>query len=225
VSIRKMLLAALVPHLPFLLAIFGAIIGVTLMVMSVCFDNAAIFFPSIVITAVLPPILEAVGNSLKEKYETIQNEVDIIAMIPEWLLGLEMLSSIAIIVVSAVLKDFVIWGLGAWLLALGCSLSMAKEINDLKEDLRSPDLEKRRTAMEEVEFDEWAGAMIALALLLCDLVIFSFSHASFTPVEFAIMVALLFTFPLPALIVFEQSYKVMPPEPEKATEQPHEVGA
>ena len=217
-SIRKLLLAALAPHLPVLGTIFGVIFGVTLMGVSAYFDNATMFLLSIVITAVLPPVLEAVGNSLKEKYGTMQNEVDIIAMIPEWLLGLEVLVSIAIIVVSAVLKDFVIWGLGAWLLALGGSLSMAKEINELKEDLRSPDLEKRRAAMEEVEFDEWAGAMISFALLFCNLIILLYESAHSTQVEWDLMIlVMLFTFPLPALIVFEQSYKVMPPEPEEAT--------
>jgi hypothetical protein len=178
------------------------------------------FLLSIVITAVLPPVLEAVGNSLKEKYGTMQNEVDIIAIIPEWSLGLEVLASIVIIVVFAVLKNIVISYLGVWLLALSGSLSMAKKINELKEDLQSPDLERRRAAIEKVEFDEQAGTMIAFILLFYDLIILSFGHANFTPVESAIMIALLFAFPLPAIIVFEQSYKVMPPEPEKAT---HEV--
>ena len=211
-------MAALAPHLPVLGTIFGVIFGVTLMGVSAYFDNATMFFLSIIIFAILPPVLGAVGNSLKKKYGTMQNEVDIIAMIPEWLLGLEVLVSTIIIIVSAVLKDFVIWGLGAWLLALGGSLSMAKEINDLKEDLRSPDLERRRAAMEEVEFDEWAGATISFALLFCDLIILLYESAHFTQVELDLMIlVMLFTFPLPALIVFEQSDKVMPPEPEKAT--------
>ena len=200
------------------LPVFGAMLGVILFVTSLFSDNATKFLLSMVIFAVLPPVLEEVGNSLKEKYGTMQNEVDIIAMIPEWSLGLEMLSSIAIIVMSAVLKDFIIWGLGAWLLALGGSLSMAKEINVLKEDLRSPDLERRRAAIEKVEFDEWAGAMITFALLFCDLIILLYESAHFTQVELDLMIlVMLFTFPLPALIVFEQSDKVMPPEPETAT--------
>ena len=219
-SIRKLFLAALAPHLPVLGTIFGVIFGVTLMGESAYFDNATMFLLSIVITAVLPPVLEEVGNSLKEKYGTMQNEVDIIAIIPEWSLGLEVLSSIAIIVVFAVLKNIVISYLGVWLLALSGSLSMAKEINELKEDLQSPDLERRRAAMEKVEFDEQIGIMIAFTLLFYDLIILAFGHANFTPVETAIMIALLFAFPLPAIIVFEQSYKVMPPESEKAT---HEV--
>jgi hypothetical protein len=144
--------------------------------------------------------------------------VDIIAMIPEWSLGLEVLSGIAIIVMFAVHKNIVISYLGVWLLALSGSLSLAKEINDLKEDLQSPDLEKRRAAMEKVEFDEWAGAMISFALLLFDFLILLFGSANFTQVELDIMIlVMVFTFPLPALIVFEQSFKVTPPEPEKAT--------
>jgi len=153
----------------------------------------------------------------KEKYGTMQNEVDIITMIPEWLLGLEALLGIVIIVVSAVLKNIIISYLGFWLLALSGSLSMAKEINGLKEDLRSPDLEKRRAAMEKVELDERAGAMISFTLLLFDFLILLFGSANFTQVELDLMIlVMLFTFPLPALIVFGQSYKVMPPEPEKA---------
>jgi len=217
-SIRKLLLAALAPHLPVLGTIFGVIFGVTLMGVSAYFDNTTMFLLSIVITAVLPPVLKAVGNSLKEKYGTMQNEVDIIAMIPEWLLGLEVLASIIIIIVSAVLKDFIIWGLGAWLLALGGSLTLAKEINGLKEDLRSPDLERRRAAIKEVELDEGIGAMISFDLLLCDFTILLYESAHLTQVELDLMIlVMLFTFPIPALIVFEQSYKVMPPEPEKAT--------
>jgi len=214
VGIRKMLLAvALADYLP----VFGAIFGVTLFGVSTYFGNVAMSLLSLVVIAVLPPVLEAIGNSLKEKYGTIQNEVDIMAMIPEWSLGLEALLGIVIIIVSAVLKDFIIWGLGAWLLALGGSLSMAKEINDLKEDLRSPDLERRRAAMEKVELDERAGAMISFALLFCNLIILLYESAHLTQVELDLMIlVMLFTFPLPALIVFGQSYKVMPPEPEKA---------
>jgi len=173
------------------------------------------FLLSMVIFAVLPPILEEVERSLKEKYRSMQNEVDIIAMIPGWLLGLEALLGIVIIVVSVVLKNFIIWGLGAWLLALSGSLNLAKEINGLKEDLQSPDLEKRRAAMEEVEFDEQLGVMIAFALLLADILIFIFGGANCTLAELDIMIALLFAFPLPALIVDKEINKVMPPEPEK----------
>jgi hypothetical protein len=210
---KKALAVALADYLP----VFGAIFGVTLFGVSTYFGNVAMFLLSIVVIAVLPPTLEEVGRSLKEKYETIQNEVDIIAMIPEWSLGLEALLGIVIIVVSAVLKNIVISYLGAWLLALSGSLSMAKEINGLKEDLRSPDLERRRAAMEKVKLDEQAGAVISSALLLCVLLSLLFGSANFTQVELDIMIlVMLFTFPLPALIVFGQSYKVMPPEPEKA---------
>jgi multisubunit Na+/H+ antiporter MnhG subunit len=213
---KKMLAVDFAGYLP----VFGAMLGVILFVTSLFSDNATKFLLSMVIFAVLPPVLEEVGNSLKEKYGTMQNEVDIIAIIPEWSLGLEVLASIVIIVVFAVLKNIVISYLGVWLLALSGSLSMAKKINELKEDLQSPDLEKRHAAIEKVEFDEQIGIMIAFTLLFYDLIILAFGHANFTPVETAIMIALLFAFPLPALIVFEQSYKVMPPESEKAT---HEV--
>jgi hypothetical protein len=232
VNIRKMLLAALAPHLPVLLAIFGFIIGATLMGVSIYFVDATMFFLSIVIITVLPPVLEAVGNSLKEKYGTIQNEVDIIAMIPEWLLGLEMLSSIAVMVVSAVLKNIAIFNLSALLLALGYDLSMAKEINELKEDLRSPDLEKRRTAMEEVELDEQI-AIVATSLLILDFIV-NFVIILYNEVmlgsavslaEVITTMALPFAAPLLYGIVYVQAKKVIPPESEKAAEQPCEVRA
>ncbi len=57
-SIRKLLLAALADYLP----VFGAIFGVTLFGVSSYFDNATMFFLSLVIIAVLPPILEEVGR-------------------------------------------------------------------------------------------------------------------------------------------------------------------
>jgi len=224
VSIRKLLLAALAPHLPVLGTIFGVIIGVTLMGVSAYFDNATMFLLSIVITAVLPPVLEAVGNSLKEKYGTIQNEeVDIIAMVPEWSLGLEMLSSIAIIVASAVLKDVAIFNLGALLLALGYSLAIAKEINGLKEDLRSPDLERRRAAMEEVELDENIAAMAASLLFVVFIINFIvilydevMLGSAVSLAEVITATALPFASPFLYGIVYVQAKKVMPPEPEKA---------
>ena len=198
-------------------AFLGVIIGFTLFGVFTYLGNVTMSFLSIVIITVLPPTLEKAGRLLEEKYGTIQNEVDIMAMIPEWSLGLEALLGIVIIVVSAVLKNIIISYLGVWLLALSGSLSMAKEINELKEDLRSPDLERKRAAMEKVELDEWAGAMISFALLLFDFLILLFGSANFTQVELDIMIlVMLFTFPLPMLIVFGQSYKVMPPEPEKA---------
>jgi len=213
-SIRKLLLAvASADYLP----VFVAMLGVILLLTSMLSGNATMFLLSMVIFAVLPPILEEAGRSLKEKYRSMQNEVDIIAMIPEWLLGLEALLGIVIIVVSAVLKDFIIWGLGAWLLALSGSLSLAKEINGLKEDLRSPDLERRRAAMEKVEMDEQIGILISLFLLLADILIFIFGGANCTLAELDIIIALLFAFPLPALIVDKEINKVMPPEPEKVT--------
>ena len=160
----------------------------------------------------------------KEKYGTMQNEVDIIAMIPGWLLGLEMLSSIAIIVASAVLKDFAIFNLGASLLALGYGLSLAKEINELKEDLRSSDLERRRAAMEKVELDEKIAAMVGGFLdlvfianyvtTLYDKVLLG-SAVSLAKVVTAI--ALPFVALLQYCIVYKQAKKVMPPEPEEAT--------
>jgi len=213
-SIRKLLLA--VPSADYL-PVFVAMLGVILLLTSMLSGNATMFLLSMVIFAVLPPILEEAGRSLKEKYRSMQNEVDIIAMIPEWLLGLEALLGIVIIAVFTVLKDFIIWGLGAWLLALSGSLSLAKEINGLKEDLRSPDLERRRAAMEEVELDEQIGVMIAFALLLADILIFIFGGANCTLAELDIIIALLFAFPLPALIVDKEINKVMPPEPEKVT--------
>jgi len=223
VSIRKLLLAALAPHLPVLGTIFGVIIGVTLMGVSAYFDNATMFLLSIVITAVLPPVLEAVGNSLKEKYGTIQNEVDIIAMVPEWSLGLEMLSSIAIIVASAVLKDVAIFNLGASLLALGCSLAIAKEINELKEDLRSPDLERRRAAMEEVELDENIAAVAASLLFVVFIINITailydevMLGSAVSLAEVITATALPFASPFLYGIVYVQAKKVMPPEPEKA---------
>jgi len=213
-SIRKLLLAvASADYLP----VFVAMLGVILLLTSMLSGNATMFLLSIVIFAVLPPILEEAGRSLKEKYRSMQNEVDIIAMIPEWLLGLEALLGIVIIAVFTVLKDFIIWGLGAWLLALSGSLSLAKEINGLKEDLRSPDLERRRAAMEKVEMDEQIGILISLFLLLADILIFIFGGANCTLAELDIIIALLFAFPLPALIVDKEINKVMPPEPEKVT--------
>jgi len=213
-SIRKLLLAvASADYLP----VFVAMLGVILLLTSMLSGNATMFLLSMVIFAVLPPILEEAGRSLKEKYRSMQNEVDIIAMIPEWLLGLEALLGIVIIAVFTVLKDFIIWGLGAWLLALSGSLSLAKEINGLKEDLRSPDLERRRAAMEKVEMDEQIGILISLFLLLADILIFIFGGANCTLAELDIIIALLFAFPLPALIVDKEINKVMPPEPEKVT--------
>jgi len=59
--------------------------------------------------------------------------------------------------------------------------------------------------------------MISFALLFCNLIILLYESAHLTQVELDLMIlVMLFTFPLPALIVFGQSYKVMPPEPEKA---------
>ncbi len=219
-SIRKMLLAALADYLP----VFGAIFGVTLFGVSSYFDNATMFFLSLVIIPVLPPILEEVGHSLKEKYGAMQNETDIIAMIPEWSLGLEMLLSIAVMVASAVLKDIAIFNLGALLLALGCSLGMAKEINDLKEDLRSPDLEKRRAAMEKVELDEKIGAIVASLLFpvfIIDFLAILYDEvmlgSAVSLAEVITTIALPFASPLLYGIVHVQAKKVMPPEPEKAT--------
>jgi hypothetical protein len=220
VSIKKMLAVALADYLP----VFGAIFGVTLFGVSTYFGNVAMFFLSLVVIAVLPPVLEEVGNSLKEKYGTIQNEVDIITMIPEWSLGLEMLLGIAIMVASAVLKDFAIFNLGALLLALGCSLAIAKEINGLKEDLRSPDLERRRAAMEEVELDEEIVAVVVGLLIIVFIANFITTlydevvlGSAVSLAEVITMIALLFASPLLYGIVYEQAKKVMPPEPEKAT--------
>jgi len=220
VSIKKMLAVALADYLP----VFGAIFGVTLFGVSTYFGNAAMFFLSLVVISVLPPVFEAVGNSLKEKYGMMQNEVDIIAMIPEWLLGLEMLSSIAIMVTSAVFKDFAIFNLGALLLALGYSLSMAKEINELKEDLRSPDLERRRAAMEKVKSDEEIAAMAVSFLFIVFIVNFIailydevMLGSAVSLAEVITTIALPFASPFLYGIVHVQAKKVMPPEPEKAT--------
>jgi pimeloyl-ACP methyl ester carboxylesterase len=158
------------------------------------------------------------GESMKKRrmsMETAQNEMDIIAMIPDWSLGLEILASIAIMVVSAILKDFVVSYIGAWLLALGSSLDMAKEINGLKEDLWSPDLEKRRAAMEKVELDKQVATICAVFLLVAGFTIaFSAMPGSVT-FPIVAMVLLLISY-LPILIVHGQADKVMPPEPEKA---------
>ena len=210
---KMMLAVALAGYSP----IFVAMLGVILLVTSLFSGNATMFLLSMVIFAVLPPVLEEVGNSLKEKYRTMQNEVDIIAIIPEWSLGLEVLASIVIIIVSVVLKDFVILGLGVWLLALGYSLDTAKEINELKEDLRSPDLEKRRATIEKVKLDEQVEVVISLSLLLADILICLIDGAIFTLAKLDLMIALLFAFPLPAIIVDKEINKVMPPESEKAT--------
>jgi hypothetical protein len=219
VSIKKMLAVTLADYLP----VFGAIFGVTLFGVSTYFGNVAMFLLSLVIISVLPPVLEEVGNSLKEKYGTMQDEVDIIAMIPEWSLGLEVLVSIAIIVASAVLKNIVIFNLGAMLLALSGSLSMAKEINGLKEDLRSPDLERRRAAMEKVELDEGIATVIASLLILVFIINFITTlydevvlGSAVSLAEVVTAIALLFVALLQYGIVYEQAKKVMPPEPEKA---------
>jgi hypothetical protein len=215
-----MLAVALADYLP----VFGAIFGVTLLGVSTYFGNVAMFLLSLVIISVLPPVLEEVGNLLKEKYGTMRNEVDIIAMIPEWSLGLEVLISIATIVASAVLKNIVIFNLGAMLLALGCSLAIAKEINELKEDLRSPDLEKRRTAMEKVELDENIAAVVASSIIIVFIVNFITTLYDEVVLGSAVSLAKVVTaiaLPFVALlvygIVYEQAKKVMPPEPEKAT--------
>jgi len=214
-----MLAVALADYLP----VFGAIFGVTLFGVSTYFGNVTMFLLSLVVIAVLPPVLEEVGNSLKEKYGTIQNEVDIIAMIPERSLRLEMLSSIAIIVASAVLKDVAIFNLGALLLALGYSLAIAKEINGLKEDLRSPDLERRRAAMEEVELDENIAAMAASLLFVVFIINFIvilydevMLGSAVSLAEVITATALPFASPFLYGIVYVQAKKVMPPEPEKA---------
>jgi hypothetical protein len=216
---KMMLAVALAGYSP----IFVAMLGVILLVTSLFSGNATMFFLSIMIFAVLPPVLEEVGNSLKEKYRTMQNEVDIIAMIPEWSLGLEVLSSIVIIVASAVLKDIAIFNLGVWLLALGCSLAMAKEINDLKEDLRSPDLERRRAAMEEVELDEDIAAVIVGLLILVFIANFITTlydevvlGSAVSLAEVITTLVLLYASPFLYGIVYMQAKKVMPPEPEKA---------
>jgi hypothetical protein len=220
VSIKKMLAVALADYLP----VFGAIFGVTLFGVSTYFGNVAMFLLSLVIISVLPPVLEEVGHSLKEKYGTMQNEVDIIAMIPEWSLGLEALLGIAIIVASAVLKNIVIFNLGALLLALGCSLAIAKEINELKEDLRSPDLERRRVAMEKVKSDEEIAAVVASFLILVFIVNYVTTLYDEVMLGSAVSLAKVVTaiaLPFVALlvygIVYEQAKKVMPPEPEEAT--------
>jgi len=222
VSTKKMLAVALAVALADYLPVFGAIFGVTLFGISTYFGNVTMFLLSLVVIAVLPPVLEEVGNSLKEKYGTIQNEVDIIAMIPERSLRLEMLSSIAIIVASAVLKDFAIFNLGASLLALGYSLRLAKEINGLKEDLRSPDLEKRRAAMEKVESDEDIAAVIAsllILVLIVNLITTLYDEvmlgSAVSLAKVVTMIALPFVALLVYGIVYEQAKKVMPPEPEK----------
>jgi len=159
----------------------------------------------------------------KEKYRATQNEIDIIAKIPEWSLGLEMLASIAVIVVSAVLKNIAIIYLGAWLLFLGISLGMAKEINGLKEDLRSPDLEKRRAAMEKVEsyrrlVDVHGSSLSAFGVILW--VSLLTARVAGAPgvtegeIIMTFLVALLSL--ITAIVVHYQADKVMPPEPEKA---------
>jgi hypothetical protein len=146
-----------------------------------------------------------------------------IAMIPEWSLGLEMLSSIAIIVVSVILKNVAIFYLGAWLLFLGISLGMAKEINGLKEDLRSPDLEKRRAAMEKVEsyrrFVDMFGSFLsfmgfALWVLLLTAGVVGALDVTEGELIMILLVALLFS--VPVGVVHVQADKVIPPEPEKA---------
>lgn len=63
----KILTIALAPHLPVLGTMFGIITGFTLMAISAYFYNVTMFFVSIIITSVLPPVLEAVGNKIKEK--------------------------------------------------------------------------------------------------------------------------------------------------------------
>jgi len=216
-SVKKMLTVALAPYLP----VFGVIFGVTLFGVSAYFDNVAMFFFSIVIISILPPILESIGNSLKDKYEATQNEMDIIAMIseiPEWSLGLEMLSSIVIMVVSAVLKNIVVLYLGLWLLNLGGSLGIVKEINGLKEDLQSPDLERRHAAMEKVKLYEQIVVVAAFSLLAIGVIILLnlvLGLAIFTLAEAAIMIVLPLTSFIPVYIVYEQADKIMPPEPEK----------
>ena len=71
--------------------------------------------------------------------------------------------------------------------------------------------------MEKVEQDKQIEAVISLSLLLADILICLFGGANFTLAKLDIMIALLFMFPLPALIVDKEINKVMPPEPEKAT--------
>jgi hypothetical protein len=216
----KTLAVALAIALADYLPLFGAIFGVTLFGVSSYFGNVTVFLLSIVIISVLPPVLEAVGRSLKEKYGAMQNEIDIVAMIPDWSLGLEMLASIAIMVASAVLRNIVVFYLGIWLLALGASLDIAKEINGLKEDLRSPDLERRRAAMEKVESDEQSAGMTSVLLVGLGVLIIiieaAFGSANFTLVEAGITIALIFASLIPYGIVYERANKVRPPEPEKA---------
>jgi hypothetical protein len=134
-----------------------------------------------------------------------------------------MLSSIAVIVVSAVLKNIAIMYLGAWLLFLGVSLDMAKEINGLKEDLWGSDLEKRRAAMEKVEsyrrFVVVLGAFlftIGLALwgLLLAASVAGVPGITESEPTMVLLVALLFL--ISVGVVYYQADKVMPPEPEKA---------
>ena len=216
-SVKKILAVALAPYLP----VFGVIFGFTLFGVSTYFDNTTMFFFSIIIISVLPPVLESIGNSLKEKYGATQNEMDIIAMIseiPEWSLGLEMLSSIIIMVVFAVLKNIVVFYFGLWLLNLGNSLGLIKEINGLKEDLQSPDLEKRHAAMEKVKLDEQIVVVGAGFLFVIDIIILFnlvLGSAIFTLAEVAIMIVLPLTSFIPVYIVYDQADKIMPPEPEK----------
>jgi len=219
-SIKKTLAIALAPYLP----VFGAIFGVTLLGVSTYYGNVTMFFLSIAITSVLPPTLEAVGRSLKEKYGETQNEIDMIAMIPEWSLGLEMLAGIAIIVVSAVLKNIAVCYLGLWLLLLGNSLTMAKEINGLKEDLRSPDLEKRRAAIEKVELYERLAGMLGTFLLIFGSVLWILLLEAgvvgvapdVTEGELLMILLLALLSPIQVGVVAFQADKVKPPEPEKA---------
>ncbi|MFP3287956.1 MAG: hypothetical protein RXP86_11905 [Acidilobus sp.] len=221
-SIKKMLAVALARYLP----VFTALFGVALLFMSMYFGNTTMILLSIIIFSVLPPVLEEVGHSLEERYATMRKEMDMTAMIlkiPEWLLDLEMLASIAVIVVSAVLKNIAIMYLGAWLLFLGVSLDMAKEINGLKEDLWGSDLEKRRAAMEKVEsyrrFVVVLGAFlftIGLALwgLLLAASVAGVPGITESEPTMVLLVALLFL--ISVGVVYYQADKVMPPEPEKA---------
>jgi hypothetical protein len=152
---------------------------------------------------------------------------------PSRLLKVEILSSIVLMVAFAIIRNAAIAYLIIWLLFLGDNLYIIRDIKWLKEDLQSPDLERRRVAMERADsYKSFALKLMLIPIIIGLVLIVAYiAHEEaiiygLTEVpaitarqEMPIVYALFASSPFPTYFVFDQLSKIITPEPEEEPEE------
>jgi len=152
---------------------------------------------------------------------------------PSRLLKVEILSSIVLIVAFAIIRNAAIAYFIIWLLFLGGNLYVIRDIKWLKEDLQSPDLERRRAAIEKVgSYKSFALKLMLISIIIGLVLIVAYiAHeeaiiygltkipAITARQEMPIVYALFASTPFPTYFAFDQVTKLMSPESEEEPEE------